>query len=220
VYKLESFGMEVPTNLEVDADNLDAVNAALSEEASKFGFEFIDASQLFCSSTKCLVAKDGVFYFWDTVHLTEPGSMLLAKVTSSLMSGIDPEQPRRGHDRPKKDRMPSTDALMVRTLDGRIRYWSDGAKKLYGWEPSDVLGTTKTVLPVLLKMIEEELRTKARWEEQLIHVRRDGSRVTVASRWDLERKPYSQDRANKIIETNGALPTPRSDLSRVNRCHS
>ncbi len=41
--------MEVPTNLEVDADNLDAVNAALSEEASKFGFEFIDASQLFCS---------------------------------------------------------------------------------------------------------------------------------------------------------------------------
>jgi hypothetical protein len=63
VYKLENFGMEVPTNLEVDADNLDAVNAALSEEASKFGFAFIDVSQLFCSSTKCLVAKDGVFYF-------------------------------------------------------------------------------------------------------------------------------------------------------------
>jgi len=41
--------MEVPTNLEVEADGHDTVNAALSEEASKFGFEFIDALQLFCS---------------------------------------------------------------------------------------------------------------------------------------------------------------------------
>jgi PAS domain S-box-containing protein len=219
VYKLESFGMEVPTNLEVDADNLDAVNAALSEEASKFGFEFIDASQLFCSSTKCLVAKDGVFYFWDTVHLTEPGSMLLAKVTSSLMSGIDQEQPGRGHDRPKKDRMPSTDALMVRNLDGTIRYWSEGAKKLYGWDSHDALGTTshqllKTVFPVPLDVIEEELRTKGRWEGQLVHVRRDGSRVTVVSHWDLEHKPYSQDRVNTVIETNGLLPIPRSGAFR------
>lgn len=44
VYKLENFEMEVPASLDVDA-----VNAALSEEASKFAFEFIDASQLFCS---------------------------------------------------------------------------------------------------------------------------------------------------------------------------
>ncbi len=31
MYKLENFGMEVPTSLDLDADNLDAVNAALSE---------------------------------------------------------------------------------------------------------------------------------------------------------------------------------------------
>ncbi|MFZ1802876.1 MAG: SGNH hydrolase domain-containing protein [Nitrospira sp.] len=210
VYKLENFGMEVPTNLEVDADNLDAVNAALSEEASKFGFEFIDASQLFCSSTKCLVAKDGVFYFWDTVHLTETGSMLLSKVTSSLISGIDPNQPRRGQDRPMKDRMPPTDALMVRNLDGTIRYWSDGAKKLYGWAPHDALGTTshqllKTVFPVPLDVIEEELRTKGRWEGQLVHVLRDGSRVTVVSHWVTEQSTHSQDGSIKVIEVNSPL---------------
>jgi hypothetical protein len=37
---------------------------------------------------------------------------------------------------------------------------------------------------------------------------------TVASRWDLEQKPYSQDRANMVIETNGPLPVPRSGAFR------
>ncbi|MBH0203058.1 MAG: acyltransferase family protein [Nitrospira sp.] len=162
VYKLETFGMEVPNNLEVEADGLDTVNAALSEEAEKFGFEFIDASQVFCLKSKCTVAKDGVFYFWDTVHLTRPGSALLAEVTESLLSGIHPEQFRSRQDRLKKDGIPFADALMVRNLDGTIRYWSNGAKKLYGWEPHDALGTTshqllKTVFPVPLEVIEEEL---------------------------------------------------------------
>jgi len=219
VYKLENFGMRVPNSLEVEADDLETVNAALSEEAAKFGVEFIDASQLFCAKSKCTVAKDGVFYFWDTVHLTMPGSALLAEVTESLLSGIHPEQLRKEQDRPKKENIPSTEALMVRNLDGTIRYWSVGAKKLYGWEPHDALGTTshqllKTVFPVPLEVIEKELRTRGRWEGQLIHVRRDGSRVTVVSRWDLEQKPYSQNRSATVIEINGPVPIPSSGLWR------
>lgn len=216
VYKLENFGMEVPTNLEVDADNLDAVNPALSEEAAKFGFEFIAASQLFCLKSKCTVARDRVFYFWDTVYLTMPGSALLAEVTERLLSEIHPEQLRRRQDRLRKDSIPSVDALMVCNLDG--------AKKLYGWGPHDALGTTahqllKTVFPVPLEVIQQELRANGHWIGQLIHVRRDGSRVTVASRWDLEQKPYSQGRANMVIETNGPLPVPRSGAFR-NELHS
>lgn len=219
VYKLERFGMEVPLNLEVEAEGLEDVNAALSEEASKFGFEFIDASQLFCSKGKCTVAKDGVFYFWDTVHLTMPGSALLAEVTYSLLSGIYPEQPPKAEDKQKRDHIPS-DALMIRNLDGTIRYWSDGAKRLYGWEPHDALGTTshqllKTVFPVPLKVIEEELRTKGRWEGKLIHVRRDGSKVTVLSHWDLQENPRSQARSATVIEINGPLPISRSGSLRM-----
>lgn len=150
--------------------------------------------------------------------------MLLAKVTASLISAIDPEHPRRGQDRPKKDRMSSTDALMVRNLDGAIRYWSEEAKKLYGWDSHDALGTTshqllKTVFPVPLEVIQQELHANGHWTGQLIHVRCDGSSVTVASRWDLEQKPDSQDRANTVIETNGPLPVPRSGAFR-NELHS
>lgn len=148
-----------------------------------------------------------------------PGSPLLAEVTESLLSEIHPEQLRRRQDRLRKDSISSVDALRVRNLDGTIRYWSDGAKKLYGWGPHDARGTTshqlfKTVFPVPLDVIEEELRTKGRWEGQLVHVRRDGSRVTVTSRWDLEHKPYSQDRVNTVIETNRLLPIPHSGAFR------
>ncbi len=77
---------------------------------------------------------------------------------------------------------------------GRFSSIVFGAKKLYGWDSRDVLGTTshqllKTVFPVSLKMIEEELRTKGWWEGQLVHMHRDGSKVTVVSRWDLKQNP-------------------------------
>lgn len=215
VHKLQNFAMEIPENLEVDADNLTAVNAALREETSKFSFEFIDITQLFSSGDKCVVAKDGVFYFWDKIHLTLPGSVLVAEVTQSLLSGIHSEHPRRWPDKPAENRIPLADALMVRNLDGTIRYWSDGAKNLYGWEPRDALGTTshrllKTVFPVPIEVIEQELRVKGHWEGQLIHERRDGSKVTVSSQWDLQQNPGSQNRSATVIEINGPLPIPNS----------
>lgn len=97
VYKLERFGMEVPRSLEVEADSLAVVNAALAEESSKFGFQFVDVSHLFCSLTKCVVAKEGVLYFWDHVHLTVPGSVRVAEATLSLLAGRDMEG---SHERP------------------------------------------------------------------------------------------------------------------------
>lgn len=97
---------------------------------------------------------------------------------------------------------------MVRNLDGTIRYWSEGAKKLYGWESHDVLGKTshqllKTVFPIPLEVINEELRTNGYWEGQLIHERRDGSRVTVVSHWELQLNPRSEGRSATVVEVNG-----------------
>jgi len=96
---------------------------------------------------------------------------------------------------------------MVRNLDGTIRYWSEGAKKLYGWETQDVLGTTshqllKTIFPVSLEVIEEALHAEGYWEGQLIHERRDGSKITVVSHWDLQQNSRSQDRSITVVEVN------------------
>lgn len=198
-HKLRTFSMEVPEDLTVDTENLAAVNATLREETAQFGFDFIDISQLFSSRDQCVVANHGVFYFWDKLHLTLAGSVLVAEMTQSLLSGIHsvPDTPA--------DRSPFNDAVMVRNLDGTIRYWSDGAKQLYGWDPRDALGKTshqllKTVFPVPLDEIEKELRTTGRWEGTLIHVRRDGSKVTVESHWALQKPALST--AQTVLETN------------------
>jgi hypothetical protein len=45
----------------------------------------------------------------------------------------------------------------------------------------------KTIFPKPLPAIETELMQKGRWEGELVHKRRDGSEVRVASQWELQR---------------------------------
>lgn len=211
IYKLGKFTREVPNTLDLGTHSLEAVNAALFAESAKFGFEFIDIEPLFCSRSQCGVVKDGVVYFGDKLHLTMQGSVLVAELTHGILTRRYAEVPGPGaSDKSMRDNTLPRGALMVRNLDGTIRYWSDGAKKLYGWGPHDAMGMMshqllKTVFPVPLDVIEEELRTKGRWEGQLVHVRRDGSRVRVVSQWVTEQSPHSQDGSIKVIEVNSPL---------------
>ncbi|HMS86510.1 MAG TPA: acyltransferase family protein [Nitrospira sp.] len=217
LYKLETFTRELPKTVELGTESLDTVNAALSEESDKFGFEFVDISQLFCARSQCGVVKDGVVYFGDRLHLTVPGSTLVAELTHGILASAHAAIPSQAADISSSNSTVVTKALMVRNLDGTIRYWSPEAKTLYGWEPQDALGTTshqllKTLFPVPLKVIQEELYAKGRWIGQLIHVRRDGSKVAVTSQWNLVRNPTSQDRPATVIEINGPVPTPTSEF--------
>jgi diguanylate cyclase (GGDEF)-like protein/PAS domain S-box-containing protein len=84
------------------------------------------------------------------------------------------------------------DAILVWDLEtGAIRFWSRGAEELYGWTRDEVLGRSvqavlQTEFPRPEAEINAELRDAARWEGELTQVRRDGSRVVLASRWALQ----------------------------------
>jgi PAS domain S-box-containing protein len=97
------------------------------------------------------------------------------------------------------------EAVIVRDEDGTIRYWSKEAELIYGWTPQEVLGTRthslfKTQFPTSLPRIEKQARENLSWKGKLIHRRRDGSLVTVNSRWNIQRNP--QTKSLTVIEVN------------------
>ncbi len=78
----------------------------------------------------------------------------------------------------------ANDAILVRTAADEISYWNEGAERLYGWAREEVLGKSlhevlRTEFPVPLP----EILQSDRWEGELRHRRKDGSKIVVASRW-------------------------------------
>ena len=84
----------------------------------------------------------------------------------------------------------ANDAIFVRTLDHKLTYWNQGAERLYGWKKSEVLGKSvpdvlQTEFPIPFSEITARLMKYGTWEGELTHLKRDGTRVPVESRWTL-----------------------------------
>ena len=122
------------------------------------------------------------------------------------------------------------DTVFVRDEQDVITYWNRGAEQLYGWTRAEAIGTVahtrmRTVFPAPLPDIMAELTRTGRWEGELVHTRRDGTPVVVASRWSL--RPGAPGRAPAILETNNdvterkhaedALHQSQTELARVTR---
>jgi PAS domain S-box-containing protein len=95
--------------------------------------------------------------------------------------------------------------VLVRDIKGHIVLWNLGAEKLYGYSRAEALGRMshellQTQFPETLEMINEKLDRNGTWEGELVHCRRDGSHVAVASVWVLQRD--IQGRPLRILEAN------------------
>jgi two-component system, LuxR family, sensor kinase FixL len=104
------------------------------------------------------------------------------------------------------------DTIFVRDVKNVITYWNRGAEELYGWSRSEAVGKSshrllQTVFPASLEGIEAELIRTGRWEGELIHTRRDGTKVVAASRWSLQRD--DQGRPAGTLETNNDITERR-----------
>jgi PAS domain S-box-containing protein len=97
------------------------------------------------------------------------------------------------------------DTVFVRDMHDVITYWNRGAEELYGWTSKEAIGHVthefaRTIFPAPLDEINRELLTMGQWEGELIHTKRDGTQVVVASRWSLQRDERGNPSA--ILETN------------------
>jgi PAS domain S-box-containing protein len=88
-------------------------------------------------------------------------------------------------------------AIIAKDLEGRILAWNEGARKIYGYEPSDVLGKSAFLLHDPGDVANgraaaflEEARAAGKWEGRIRRVRKDGSQFTAQVTMTLRREPH------------------------------
>ncbi|MGL5059115.1 MAG: PAS domain S-box protein, partial [Microcoleus sp.] len=94
----------------------------------------------------------------------------------------------------------ATDAILVRDLDNRILFWSQGAERLYGWSAAEVVGKISSELfnrsPA--SQMDECISisvTQGSWQGELEQVTKSGQEIIVASHWTLVRDEFGQPKS-------------------------
>ncbi|WP_326491208.1 ATP-binding protein [Paraburkholderia sp. HD33-4] len=84
------------------------------------------------------------------------------------------------------------DTVFVRDQNEVITYWNHAAETLYGWKQEEATGKVadellRTLFPLPREEIQQLYIRDGHWEGELVHTKRDGSEVIVASRWTMQR---------------------------------
>src|SRR6516225_3734617 len=80
----------------------------------------------------------------------------------------------------------SDDAIVSKTLEGRILSWNRGATRIFGYEPHEVIGKPITIIvPPDLHAEEQQILEKLRRGERIDHfdtvrITKDGRRIEVS----------------------------------------
>ena len=102
----------------------------------------------------------------------------------------------------------SNDAIFVRDAGDHVTYWNKAATELYGFTRKEALGQVtheilQTQFPEHLGKINGQLHHDRRWSGELVHTRKDGTKVIVISRWVLDREANGNGWC--ILETNNDI---------------
>ncbi|MDQ1692730.1 MAG: hypothetical protein QOH85_265 [Acidobacteriaceae bacterium] len=95
----------------------------------------------------------------------------------------------------------ASEAIMVRDLDGNVRFWNSGSENLYGWLRHEAIGRDlhdllHTEFPITRAEMERELLQAGSWSGNLVQRTKDGREVIVACR-----KSMNTDR-KAVLEIN------------------
>jgi PAS domain S-box-containing protein len=99
------------------------------------------------------------------------------------------------------------DAIVAIDWDGTVRFWNQGAANLYHWPAAEANGQNihqllNTEFSQPLEHIRQTVASAGHWEGELIHTRRDGAKLHVASRWAVRRDSLGTPRGYLEINTD------------------
>ena len=143
----------------------------------------------------------------DPAHLLASASPLFdqeGKVRGSVGAFIDVTGRKHLEDllRERADLLElATEAIMVRDLNGVLRYWNAGAEALYGWRREEVIGKSihdilQTQFPTGFLSVQAELTRTGSWSGNLTQFTHEGHEIVVACRKALKTG------GNAILEIN------------------
>jgi PAS domain S-box-containing protein len=99
------------------------------------------------------------------------------------------------------------DAISVRDLHGRIRYWNRGAQRLYGWTAEEAFGWLASerlshshYSP--MAAAQQQTLESGYWQGELEQQTKSGQLVVVESRWTLVRDPAGVAKSILVVDTN------------------
>jgi two-component system cell cycle sensor histidine kinase/response regulator CckA len=102
----------------------------------------------------------------------------------------------------------TTDAILVKDLDHKIRFWNKGAEHLYGWNAQEVIGNYANELlyrPETISQLQNTqkgLDESGYWQGELQQTTKEGKEITVASRWTLVRDQDGQPQSILTVNTD------------------
>jgi PAS domain S-box-containing protein len=153
-------------------------------------------------------------------HLKKDGSTIWAEIVSRVLTlsgrpaklalANDITERKKTEDQMREQAALldlASDAILVRDLSGKIRFWNKGAERLYGWSAARAIGNQMTALfpkqdKPALAAAEAELLARGEWTGELRKHLQSGQEVIVSTRWTLLRNERGEPCSVLIIDTD------------------
>jgi PAS domain S-box-containing protein len=101
----------------------------------------------------------------------------------------------------------TTDAIMVRDLANRVRFWNSSAERIYGWSALEVIDRDANSLfypdpsPAAVTALATVLQ-QGEWQGELEKLTKTGQTVIAQSRWTLVRDEEGQPKEILVVDTD------------------